>query len=470
VPFFCLTITIKQLNHYNKLMHIAEIPYIKDSSFYYEKIRHLKWPVFLDSSYQKDMAQSEIARYDIIAADPFIRVTTDKSGTFVEDEAGRKLQDNIPLKIIEEIMEKYSIQNQTLPFMGGAIGYLSYNLKNNTKNNSLVPKMIIGIYDWAVVIDHFSAKAWLIQNDFDKNPSYCWDSLQELFNKTVKNTDEGFMITGDVNANLNFLSYNKKFIKVSRYIKEGDCYQVNLSQKYKVSTSGDSWKFYKKFRGINKSPYMAYLSYDDFEIMSGSPEQFIQSRNKNITTRPIKGTRARDNDPVKDKANLKELSVSLKDQAENLMIVDLLRNDLAMNCELGSVKVDELFTVESYPNVHHLVSSITATLKNDTNNYKLLNDAFPGGSITGTPKKRAIEIIDELEEHSRDVYCGSVVYFSFNQMMDSNIAIRSMIHQNHTLHFYSGGGLTVDSNASSEYQEIKDKAQNIINTINFFKE
>jgi len=451
-------------------MHIAEIPYIKDSSFYYEKIRHLKWPVFLDSSYQKDMAQSEIARYDIIAADPFIRVTTDKSGTFVEDEAGRKLQDNIPLKIIEEIMEKYSIQNQTLPFMGGAIGYLSYNLKNNTKNNSLVPKMIIGIYDWAVVIDHFSAKAWLIQNDFDKNPSYCWDSLQELFNKTVKNTDEGFMITGDVNANLNFLSYNKKFIKVSRYIKEGDCYQVNLSQKYKVPTSGDSWKFYKKFRGINKSPYMAYLSYDDFEIMSGSPEQFIQSRNKNITTRPIKGTRARDNDPVKDKANLKELSVSLKDQAENLMIVDLLRNDLAMNCELGSVKVDELFAVESYPNVHHLVSSITATLKNDTNNYKLLNDAFPGGSITGTPKKRAIEIIDELEEHSRDVYCGSVVYFSFNQMMDSNIAIRSMIHQNHTLHFYSGGGLTVDSNASSEYQEIKDKAQNIINTINFFKE
>ena len=416
------------------------------------------------------MAQSEIARYDIIAADPFIRVTTDKSGTFVEDEAGRKLQDNIPLKIIEEIMEKYSIQNQTLPFMGGAIGYLSYNLKNNTKNNSLVPKMIIGIYDWAVVIDHFSAKAWLIQNDFDKNPSYCWDSLQELFNKTVKNTDEGFMIIGDVNANLNFLSYSKKFTKVSRYIKEGDCYQVNLSQKYKVPTSGDSWKFYKKFRGINKSPYMAYLSYDDFEIMSGSPEQFIQSRNKNITTRPIKGTRARDNDPVKDKANLKELSVSLKDQAENLMIVDLLRNDLAMNCELGSVKVDELFAVESYPNVHHLVSSITATLKNDTNNYKLLNDAFPGGSITGTPKKRAIEIIDELEEHSRDVYCGSVVYFSFNQMMDSNIAIRSMIHQNHTLHFYSGGGLTVDSNASSEYQEIKDKAQNIINTINFFKE
>jgi para-aminobenzoate synthetase component I len=451
-------------------MNIAEIPYIKDSSYYYEKIRHLKWPVFLDSSYQEDRAQSEIARYDIIAAEPFVRVTSDKSGTYIEDEAGRKLQDKTPLKILEEIMEKYSIKNQALPFMGGAIGYLSYNLKNNTKNNSLIPKMIIGIYDWCVVIDHLSSKAWLIQNNFDKNPSFCWNGLQELFNKEAKNRCKSFIITGEVTANLNLSSYSKKFTKVSDYIKEGDCYQVNLSQKYKVSTSGDSWVFYKKFRGINKSPYMAYLSYDNFEIMSGSPEQFIQSRNKNITTRPIKGTRARDSNPVKDKANLKELSISLKDQAENLMIVDLLRNDLAINCELGSIKVDELFTVESYPNVHHLVSSITATLKNNANNYKLLNDAFPGGSITGTPKKRAIEIIDELEEHSRDVYCGSIVYFSFNQMMDSNIAIRSMIHQDHVLHFYSGGGLTVDSDAPSEYQEIKDKAQNIINTINFFKD
>ena len=151
-------------------MQIAEIPYIKDSSFYYEKIRHLKWPVFLDSSYQKDMPQSKKARYDIIAADPFIRITSDKSGTYVEDESGKKLQDNIPLKIIEEIMEKYSVQNQTLPFMGGAIGYLSYNLRNNTKNKPLIPKMIIGIYDWAVVIDHRSSKTWLIQNNFDKNP------------------------------------------------------------------------------------------------------------------------------------------------------------------------------------------------------------------------------------------------------------------------------------------------------------
>ena len=450
-------------------MYIDEIPYLEDTSIYYEKIRHLKWPVFIDSAYQKDKPDSEIARYDIIAADPFIKITSDANGVHVEDVSGRKIQDKSPLKIVEEIMGKYSIDNQKLPFIGGAIGYLSYNLKISTKKIPLIPKMIFGIYDWALVIDHLSSKAWLIQNNFDENSSYSWEDLRDLFFEAKMSKEKNFKIFGEVNANLNASTYHKKFSKVSSYIKEGDCYQVNLSQKYNISTSGDSWVFYKKFRGVNKSPYMAYLEYDDFEIMSGSPEQFIQSRNKNVITRPIKGTRARDNDPVKDKENLEELSLSLKDQAENLMIVDLLRNDLAINCELGSVKVDKLFSMESYPNVHHLVSSISAKLKNKTNNFKLLNDAFPGGSITGAPKSRAIEIIEELEDHSRDVYCGSIVYFSFNQMMDSNIAIRSMIHQDNVLHFYSGGGLTVDSEVSSEYQEIKDKAQNIINTIKFFK-
>jgi len=452
-------------------MHIDEIPYLEDTSFYYEKIRHLKWPVFIDSAYQKDKLQSEIARYDIIAADPFIRITSDASGVYMEDESGKKVQDQTSLKVVEEIMEKYSIQNQILPFIGGAIGYLSYNLEIDTKKIPLIPKMIIGVYDWAVVIDHSSSKAWLIQNNFDKNPSQSWGALQDLFSRAARrDTGENFKVIGDIHASYSLSSYQEKFAKVSSYIKEGDCYQVNLSQKYNVSTEGDSWIFYKKFRGLNKSPYMAYLSYDDFEIMSGSPEQFIQSRNRNVITRPIKGTRARNNDPAKDKANFEELMLSLKDQAENLMIVDLLRNDLAINCELGSVKVDKLFSIESYPNVHHLVSSITAKLKNKTNNFKLLNDAFPGGSITGAPKIRAIEIIEELEDHSRDVYCGSIVYFSFNKMMDSNIAIRSMVHQDNMLHFYSGGGLTVDSDVSSEFQEIKDKAQNIINTINFFKD
>mgnify|MGYP005723846981 FL=1 len=152
------------------------------------------------------------------------------------------------------------------------------------------------------------------------------------------------------------------------------------------------------------------------------------------------------------------------------MIVDLLRNDLGVNCKSGSIKVDELFVVETYPNVHHLVSSVTGVLKDESSIYDLFKDAFPGGSITGAPKKRAMEIIDELEDHARDLYCGSIVYFSFDGQLDSNIAIRSMMHINNTLHFYSGGGLTIQSSVESEYKEIEDKVNNIKKTVLFFKE
>lgn len=458
------------MKHYNRMMRIAELPYLEDSSVYYEKTRHLKWPVFLDSSYQKGMPKSEIARYDIIAAEPFIRCISDENGIYLEDINGKKKADSAPLKFLEEIMQKYPVKNTELPFVGGAIGYLSYDLNNTSQKNTLIPKMMLGIYDWAIVVDHLDSKTWLIQNNFDNNLGLAWENLLTLFALPPRKKSLTFSVIGDVNENLNLFSYQEKFSKVAKYIREGDCYQVNLSQKYKVATEGDSWLFYKKFRDINKSPYMAYLKYDNFEILSGSPEQFIQSRNREILTRPIKGTRARHANTVNDKKSLEELAGSTKDKAENLMIVDLLRNDLAINCKQGSVKVEKLFYVESYPNVHHLVSSISATLSDTSSNFNLLSDAFPGGSITGAPKKRAMEIIDELEEHARDIYCGSIVYFSFNQKMDSNIAIRSMIHQNNILHFYSGGGLTVDSIAASEYQEIKDKALNIINTINLFKD
>ena len=219
-----------------------------------------------------------------------------------------------------------------------------------------------------------------------------------------------------------------------------------------------------------KEVYKDALLYDDLEILCGSPERFIKSKDGKVMTRPIKGTRVRGRDKALDKKNANELLNSLKDRSENLMIVDLLRNDLSMNCEVGSVNVDELFAIESYPNVHHLVSTISGILKKESNNIKLFSDSFPGGSITGAPKIRATEIIDELEEHARDLYCGSICYFSFHGSMDSNVAIRSMVHVNQKLYFFSGGGLTAGSNVVDEYQEIEDKAENIKQAINFFKE
>ena len=451
-------------------MLIEELSYYSDSSYYFEKIKHLDWPVFLDSCYQKDKPQSKYARFDIIAANPFIKITAKSGITSVSDRNGNHQHKQPSLDVLSDLMSQYQKPSCSFPFVGGAIGYCSYELNLKSAKKNTIDTMMMGIYDWAVIVDHFKKKTYIVSMLLDSKTKLFVGKLVDIFKEDKDNVDLKFKIKTSVSDNLSFIDYKNKFDKVMSYINAGDCYQINLSKKFEVDTAGDSWYFYKKFRDINKSPFMAYLLYDDFEILSGSPERFIKSQDGIVTTRPIKGTRARGRDKELDKKNANELLNSIKDQSENLMIVDLLRNDLSINCEVGSIKVDELFSIESYPNVHHLVSTISGILKKESNNIKLFSDSFPGGSITGAPKIRATEIIDELEEHSRDLYCGSVCYFSFDGSMDSNVAIRSMVHKDQKLHFYSGGGLTVGSNVVDEYQEIEDKVENIKQTINFFKE
>ena len=447
-----------------------ELPYYSDSSIYFEKIKHLEWPVFLDSCYQKDKPQSKYARFDIVAANPFIKIRAKNGVTTVSDRDGHFQHKQPSLEVLSDLMGQYPKPSSDLPFIGGAIGYCSYELNLKTAKKNTIDTMMMGIYDWAVIVDHFEKKTYIVSMLLDSKTEAFIAELLVMFDEDKTNLAKDFKIRSSVSDNLSFIDYKSKFDKVMNYINAGDCYQINLSKKFEVNTEGDSWNLYKKFRDINKSPFMAYLLYDNFEILCGSPERFIKSKDGIVTTRPIKGTRARGRNKELDKKNAHELLNSVKDQSENLMIVDLLRNDLSMNCEIGSVKVDELFSIESYPNVHHLVSTISGHLKNDSNNIKLFSDSFPGGSITGAPKIRATEIIDELEEHSRDFYCGSVCYFSFNGSMDSNVAIRSMVHNNQKLYFYSGGGLTAGSNVDDEYQEIEDKVENIKQAINFFKE
>jgi len=451
-------------------MLIEAITYYSDSSYYFEKIKHLDWPVFLDSCYQKDKPQSKYARFDIIAANPFIKITAKSGITSVSDRNGNHQYKQPSLDVLSDLMNQYQKPSCNFPFVGGAIGYCSYELNLKSAKKNTIDTMMMGIYDWAVIVDHFKKKTYIVSMLLDSKTELFIGKLVDIFKEDKDNFDFKFKIKTSVSDNLSFIDYKNKFDKVMSYINAGDCYQINLSKKFEVDTAGDSWYFYKKFRDINKSPFMAYLLYDDFEILSGSPERFIKSQDGIVTTRPIKGTRARGSNKELDKKNANELLNSIKDQSENLMIVDLLRNDLSINCEVGSIKVDELFSIESYPNVHHLVSTISGILKKESNNIKLFSDSFPGGSITGAPKIRATEIIDELEEHSRDLYCGSVCYFSFDGSMDSNVAIRSMVHKDQKLHFYSGGGLTVGSNVFDEYQEIEDKVENIKQTINFFKE
>ena len=451
-------------------MLIKELFYCSNSSIYFDKIKHLEWPVFLDSCFQSDKPKSEYARFDIIAANPFVKIRAKNGVTSVVDKDGQHQYKKPSLDVLIDLMDDYPKPSSSFPFVGGAIGYCSYELNLKTLKKNTIDTMMMGIYDWAVIVDHFKEKAYIISMLLDSTTEAFLPELIGMLNEGKNNITQEFKIKTSVSDNLSFIDYRSKFNKVKSYINSGDCYQINLSKKFEVNTKGDSWNFYKKFRDINKSPFMAYLLYEDFEILSGSPERFIKSQDGIVTTRPIKGTRARGGSKELDKKNANELLNSIKDQSENLMIVDLLRNDLSMNCEVGSIKVDELFSIESYPNVHHLVSTISGVLRKDSNNIKLFSDSFPGGSITGAPKIRATEIIDELEEHSRDLYCGSVCYFSFNGSMDSNVAIRSMVHHNQKLCFYSGGGLTTGSNVDEEYQEIEDKVENIKQTINFFKE
>jgi len=239
-----------------------------------------------------------------------------------------------------------------------------------------------------------------------------------------------------------------------------------LAQRFNVVVEGSAWAAYKELRKINPSPFSAYMNYSEFKILSNSPERFLSVKDNIIETKPIKGTRPRAKNYDRDQTLLNELMTSKKDQAENVMIVDLLRNDLSKNCELGSVKVPKLFEVESFPNVHHLVSTITGKLHDQRSAIDLLRGCFPGGSITGAPKLRSMEIIEELEPHRRGIYCGSIGYIGFNGNMDTNIAIRTLVHKEQDMYFYVGGGIVHDSIEGAEYQETFDKATAIMKLLN----
>jgi para-aminobenzoate synthetase component 1 len=257
--------------------------------------------------------------------------------------------------------------------------------------------------------------------------------------------------------------YAQAFASIQHYLEEGDCYQVNLAQRFCIETSGSPWQGYLALRRNSAGPFSAYLNTPDAQVLCTSPERFLRVDGESVETRPIKGTRRRDENAAKDRALHDELADSAKDRAENLMIVDLLRNDLGKSCRVGTVRVPELFRVESYATVHHLVSSVTGVLAEGRDGLSLLRDCFPGGSITGAPKLRAMEIIEELEPHRRGIYCGSIGYIGFDGRMDTNIVIRTAIHRNGRLYYSAGGGIVRDSACDEEYQETYDKAAAFLN-------
>jgi para-aminobenzoate synthetase component 1 len=361
-----------------------------------------------------------------------------------------------------------------LPFNGGAMGYFAYDLARRIEKLPVIaeaaeelPDMAVGLYRWAVIVDHLKQQSWLVGYDLEEDQIA---ELVEQFSQLHTTTSTmDFRVLEAPTSNMTREVYAEAFAKVKRYLMEGDCYQINLTQRFVSPCEGDPWSAYQALRRINAAPFSAYLNLPQVQVLSSSPERFLQVTNGHIETKPIKGTRPRKHDPKQDLQQIALLASSEKDRAENLMIVDLLRNDIGKCCRKGTVTVPKLFAIESYATVHHLVSTVCGELADNQHALDLLRSCFPGGSITGAPKVRAMQIIEELEPHRRGIYCGAIGYIGYDGNMDTNIVIRTLVHNQGNIRFWVGGGIVNDSVEAEEYQECFDKAAALLKLLQLFE-
>jgi para-aminobenzoate synthetase component 1 len=441
-------------------LNLDYLPYQQDSTELFSRLRYLPGAIFLDSA----AGLSKQGRYDIISAEPCQLL--EKQRAHFSDPQPSFFQ-HVQQALNQQ--QFVTTNREQLPFIGGAIGYWSYDmgreleaLPNQSRDELTVPDAVVGIYPWAIVIDHQKEQTVLVsQPQVDGSRRARIKSLLEK----DRPAQASFELSTAFKSNLSRADYALAFAKCQDYIASGDCYQVNLAQRFHAPYNGDSWQAYLTLRQAAAAPYSAFFAIEDSCILCVSPEQFIQLRDQQVSTKPIKGTLPRGKTLRADEALARQLQNSAKDQAENLMIVDLLRNDLGKRCEPGSIRVDKLFELQSFATVHHLVSSISGRLADGLQATDLLEASFPGGSITGAPKVRAMEIIEELEPHRRSVYCGSIGYISADGQMDSNIAIRTLVADQGQLYCWAGGGIVADSNCEGEYQESLSKVSKLLQAL-----
>lgn len=460
-------------------MNEISLPYINRQ----QKLNQLSsllnqpWAMLLDSA-GNDVNYN---RYDIFCCQPSVKFTATDGQINIESQlelpelsAEDKKQ---PLKCLRLILahlkpeatsQTAGVSSEERPFNGGWMGYISYDfarsletLPDIAKDDILLPQIQMGLYQWALITDHLKKTTQLINFSLSQNR---WAQIVALFDshKLQPENPEQFKLSSAWQSNTSALEYQQAFQKINDYIHNGDCYQVNFAQRFTADYTGPILEAYKLLSEANRSPFSAYLNFSDHQILSLSPERFIESHKTQVKTQPIKGTRPRSNDPEQDKIEAEALKNSEKDKAENLMIVDLLRNDLSRTASKGSVKVSELFGHYQFASVHHLISTIESRLEDGLDNFDLLATTLPGGSITGAPKIRAMEIIEELEPVRRNIYCGIIGYIDFDGNMDTNICIRTLIAKNQQLHCWAGGGLVADSLVDREYQETFDKLAKIL--------
>ncbi|MDD4915681.1 MAG: aminodeoxychorismate synthase component I [Methylococcales bacterium] len=445
------------------------LPYFEDSARLFAPLANRPWAVFLDSAHD---GQHQ-GRYDIMAYGPVCTLQTFGGETLIRKNGAETRSAADPFAVLKSELGPPLPSINGLPFNGGAIGYFAYDLARRIEklpqravDAEQVAEMAVGIYRWAVVVDHHLRQSWLLAYDADAG---MLANLRRQFSQPAAEAGGSFEVLSPPQANMDKAAYARAFGRIKSYLKEGDCYQVNLTQRFSSPCRGEPWLAYRVLRQINAAPFSAYLNLPDVQVLSSSPERFLRVSGRQVETRPIKGTRPRSPSPDEDARQMADLANSEKDRAENVMIVDLLRNDLGKTCRDGSVRTPKLFAVESYATVHHLVSTVTGELAAGQHALDLLRSCFPGGSITGAPKIRAMEIIEELEPQRRGIYCGAIGYIGFDGDMDTNIVIRTLIHNQGSIRFWVGGGIVNDSQLDAEYQECFDKAQALLQLLEQFR-
>ncbi|MFY1668183.1 aminodeoxychorismate synthase component I [Pseudomonas sp. Pseu.R1] len=439
---------------------IHPIAYHADPTGYFSLIRQAPGAVLLDSG----RPEADRGRFDILSAWPvktFVPAASESGSTFLSR-----------LRASLANLGTATLPNDSpLPFAGGLMGYLAYDfgrllepIPSHAADDLHLPSARLGLYNWALISDHQHCTSQLVFH-----PSLASDERQRLitlFAQAPATVDPAFALTQPFAADTSAEQYRQAIERIHAYIQAGDCYQVNFAQRFRARYSGEPWAAYQALRVACPTPFAGYLTLPDGDaIVSLSPERFIKVSQRQVETRPIKGTRPRGQNAAEDTAYANELLASKKDRAENLMIVDLLRNDLGRTCRIGSVRVPELFSLESYPNVHHLVSAVTGELAEGKDALDLIGGSFPGGSITGAPKIRSMQIIDELEPTRRALYCGSLLYLDVRGEMDSSIAIRSLLAQRGQIACWGGGGIVADSDWEAEYQESITKVRVLLRTL-----
>jgi len=442
-------------------------------------------------------AGSPRARYSLVAARPFLTFRSFGSRCDLNWDAAprdRRTQFGNPWHLLDSLMSRYELLDEVdLPFpLGGCFGYWGYDLKNFVEpklsprpaDDLELPDCQVGFYDSLVVFDHWLDKTWIVSTGLDLDGSRSEEKRrrqQEFWEERLASdvspvrppgapsTEHGARGTehaSGVHSSFSRSAFVEAVERAQRYIRAGDIYQVNLAQRLAAGCPMTGWEFFGRLEAVSPAPFAAFLDCGDFQIASSSPELFLRLNGSQIQTRPIKGTRPRDADPTRDAQLTYELQTSAKEMAELVMITDLLRNDLGRVCEFGSVQVPELVRLERYAQVQHLVSTVEGRLRPAVTHLAAFASCFPGGSITGAPKIRAMEIINELEPVARGPYTGALGYLGFNRESQLSILIRAAICRAQTAYFHVGAGIVADSAPAAEYDETLTKARGFFAALN----